>query len=240
MLWSQRSKTVKAGVSFAGLLGKVTIVFGILSFLVEGPERARQRHYQAWQLINGARNLPGEAGRSIAIGVLVDDHEMPDLDLTGVNFQGMNFQGAKMLGVDFTGARIDRADFSCKAGFFVSEYWFPTCSRCWETNLEGASFVNKSISRNKFDHSNLKYALLGGISTAAKNPEGVKWTSVECSSFVGADMQLVTIRGAFLKNNIFDYAKLQKSSWKGSTIDSNNSFVGAHLNQARWYGLRFF
>lgn len=235
-VWGRRSKTGKAVVSIAELLTKLTIFIGVLNYLVEGPERARQRHYQAWQLINGSGKSRGEAGRSIAIGVLVDDHiEMPDLDLTGGNFHDKNFQGAKMPGVDFTGATIDHANFSCKAGFFVSDEWFPPYSRCWETNLENASFVTMKISQNKFYHSNLKYAQFGGT------PQGASWrTSVESSCFVGADMYRVTIRDAFLTNNIFDYAKLQKSEWQRSTIGSNNSFVGAHLNQSRWYGLRFF
>jgi len=74
-VWTRRSRTVKAVVSIAELLGKLTIVAGILSFIIEAPERAKQRHYQAWQLINEVpRGSPGDAGRSIAIGVLVKDH----------------------------------------------------------------------------------------------------------------------------------------------------------------------
>src|SRR5271167_3861180 len=89
------SPTVKAAVSIATVLGKLTIFFGILSFILEAPDRAKQRHYQAWQLIDAARLHPGDAGRSIALGVLVgDQQEMRDLDLTNANLQGRILRSA--------------------------------------------------------------------------------------------------------------------------------------------------
>jgi uncharacterized protein YjbI with pentapeptide repeats len=228
--WLRRSKSVKTATSIAQLLGKLTIMVAILSFIFEAPERAKQRHYQAWQLINGARMSPGEAGRSIAIRVLVDDHvEMIDIDLTGGNFRGKNFQAADMPGVNFTNAKIDGANFSCKAGIFVNEYWFPAYSFCWITNLEGARFATESITGTYFDNANLKDAVLGGSSAGL--------TIVEGSSFLKADMRGITLQDTRLSNNVFSYAKLQNSRWLGGTIANKNMFVGANLQNARWYGL---
>lgn len=230
--WARGSKNVKAVVSLAELLGKLTIVIGVLSYISEAPERARQRHYQAWQLINGARKSPGEAGRSIAIGVLVADHEkMTDLDLSGGNFAGKDFRTGRLPGVNFTNAKLDGTKFSCKAGLFMSDHWLPSYSSCWITDLERARFATISISEVHFEDANLKDAILGGSSTGL--------TVIENSSFSRADMQNITVQDARLRNNTFSYAQMQNSKWLGGAILSQNQFVGANLKGARWYGVDF-
>jgi uncharacterized protein YjbI with pentapeptide repeats len=224
-----RSKVVKAIVSTATVFGKFAIVIGILNFIVEAPERAKQRHYQSWQLINGARQSPGEAGRSIAIGVLIDDHiEMADLDLSGGTFRKKNFQTAIMPGVDFTNAKIDGSDFSCKSGLYINEYWIPRYCWCWVTNLEVARFATTSLIDVKFVRADLNDAFIGGNSTI-----------IEKSRFMKAKMHGVTIQDSRLRDNNFNYTELQNSRWLGGTIISKNLFVGANLRDARWYGIEF-
>jgi uncharacterized protein YjbI with pentapeptide repeats len=234
--WVRRSKSIKAVRSIAELLGKLTIFVGILTFIVEAPERAKQRHYQAWQLINGARRSPGEAGRSIAIGVLVSDHiEMAELDLTDGSFRGKNFQSARMPGVNFSGAELDGANFSCKAGLFVSEYWFPTYHRCWVTHLEEANFNIKRINSIKFDHANLTTAVFGGKSNLPTD----RLTEISGSTFEKACMEGASIRTATLVNNSFTNANMRRSNWVSITLGSHNSFAGTDLSEARWQDVQF-
>ena len=57
--WLQ-TPTAKNILAFAEAAGKLTIVVGILSYIVEAPDRSKQHHYQAWQLINGARPRQGK------------------------------------------------------------------------------------------------------------------------------------------------------------------------------------
>jgi uncharacterized protein YjbI with pentapeptide repeats len=231
----RRSKNVKAVLSTAELLGKLTIVFGILSFIVEGPERAKQRHYQAWQLIDGARGHPGDAGRSIAIGVLVKDHEeIRELDLANANLKGRDLRSAMMPGVNFRDAKLDGANFSCIAGLYLSEYWLPRYSPCWVTNLEEAGFQT-DLTKIHFDHTDLKDAVLGGHAIQQKS----NFTSLFCSTFNEAHMEGAVIRNTVLVDNIFNQAKMHGSQWQESIIGSNNSFVGADLSSARWFGVDF-
>jgi uncharacterized protein YjbI with pentapeptide repeats len=229
--WMQSPK-VEGILSIAEKLGKLTIVVGILSYIWEAPERSKQRHYQAWQLINAARTSPGEAGRAIAIADLMADHtEMIELDLTRGNFMEMNFKSANMPGVNFSGARIDGAHFACKSGWFVSDHWIPAFDPCWTTNLEGAHIITSSITRVEFDDARLNDAILGG------SPEHP--TAIENNSFVRAQMQEVTVQASRLSNNDFSHACMKGSWWLGGTMGLKNAFVGADLTGARWYGLNF-
>ena len=136
-----------------------------------------------------------------------------------------------MPGADFSGAKLDGATFSCKAGFFLTEYWLPTYSSCWETNLQEARFVTGMIVNNDFDHAKLKDAIFGG------NANGL--TIVEQSRFFGADMSGVTFQTSWFIDNNFNDADMHDSKWQGGSIKSGNAFVKANLKSARWYGLEF-
>ena len=227
-----RTSTAKNILSIAEALGKLTVVVGILSYIIEAPERAKQQHYQAWQLINGARTSPGEAGRSIAIGVLVGDHvPLIDLDLKKGNFQDKDFRGAQMPGVDFTEANVDRVNFSCKTGFYVSEHWIPGFDYCLPTNLQAARFATERIIKANFDYANLKDATIGA------RKEGV--TTLEDTTFLHTTMSNTTIQTSKVRNATFDDADLQSSQWLGGDLLDKNSFIRANLKKARWYGLNF-
>jgi uncharacterized protein YjbI with pentapeptide repeats len=231
-MWPYESVAGKAILRTAKVLGQLAIYGAVFSYIYGAPERARQRHYQALILLHAATSFPAEK-RSLVARVLVHDREeIPGADLSGEDFTQMDFRGARMPGVRLTDAAIDGADFSCAAGFFVSDYWLRSSSRCTGrcTCLEGALIATKNIYRNKFDHANLQYATLGRMKTE---------TSVEDSSFLGAQMQGIVIQYARLKNNMFSRADMEKSKWLGGAILAGVSFVGANLSGARFYGLDF-
>ena len=154
--------------------------------------------------------------------MLVDDHvEMTDLDLTKGNYHHKDFRAAQMPGVDFTDAKVDGANFSCKARLFVSEHWFPSFSTCWVTNLEGARFATASVTGVKFDYANLKDAVIGGSTPG--------FTTVNDSTFVHTQMPGITIREARISNDTFNNADMQDSKWLGGRLLNKNLFIGADL-----------
>ena len=117
------STAATRAVSAAELLGKLTIFFGNLSFILEAPDRAKQRHYQAWELLNLASGHSGEAGRSIAFDVLVHDHQpMRNLDLKGATISELRLNVALMPGAVFDEATLYNVDWSCKAGVEIGDY----------------------------------------------------------------------------------------------------------------------
>jgi uncharacterized protein YjbI with pentapeptide repeats len=231
----RHSEPLKAVVRIAAILGKLTIFFGILSFLVEAPERAKQRHYQAWQLIDGARGHPGDAGRSIAFEVLVGDHQMMrDLDLTNANLQGRDLRSAIMPGVLFKNSKLIDVDFSCKRGVRLGDYWIPEFQ--WCSDLQEAQFQTDKITGVKFNGASLIGAVFGGVSDNTQRPVP---TTLSNSHFDEADMQGVSFNTTLLLNNTFKGTKNMKGIiWGQSAIKGDNSFVGADLSGARWHDIR--
>ncbi|MGT2501223.1 pentapeptide repeat-containing protein [Bradyrhizobium guangxiense] len=159
-IWTRRSPAARAIKTWAEYLGKLAVVLGVLGFISERPERAKQRYYQAWQLINAAKQSLGDAGRRVAIRDLIDDHvEMRGIELNNSGFEGMDFRSAIMPNADFTQARLKDANFSCKAGFYINDYWVPAFRFCWPTVLDSAELAT-TIS-NDFTHASLHKTRLG-------------------------------------------------------------------------------
>jgi uncharacterized protein YjbI with pentapeptide repeats len=231
--WSRRSSTAKAIRSIAEFIAKLTVVVGLLSFIIEAPDRAKQRHYQAWQLINGARGAPGDAGRRIAIADLIKDHvTLYELDLTGGNFEGMDFRSAIAPGLDLSNAKLTGADFSCRSGLFVTDHWLPMYSWCWNTNLEGSRIQTETTGVN-FSHANLKGAVLGG------KPDARVVIPFFHNNLSDAKIARGVIGSAWLIDNAFVHADMRDSGWITATIGSHNSFVGADLSDSLWQDVGF-
>src|SRR5258708_23008022 len=60
-------------------LGTFSILFGVILYFAEGGNREKQKHYQAWQVINTAQGKGGSGGRKEALQELATDH----IDLVG-------------------------------------------------------------------------------------------------------------------------------------------------------------
>src|SRR6266699_3248514 len=67
------------------------------------PDRQKQKHYQAWQVINTAQGKGGSGGRIEALHELNEDR----VPLVGVNVSSSFLQGLKL-----KDASLVRADFS--------------------------------------------------------------------------------------------------------------------------------
>jgi uncharacterized protein YjbI with pentapeptide repeats len=237
--WSRKSLTARAIRSIAEFIGKLTVVVGLLSFVIEAPDRAKQRHYQAWQLINGARGAPGDAGRRTAIADLIKDHvTMYELDLTGGNFEEMDFRSAIVPGLDLSKAKLNGADFSCRSGLFVTDYWWPTYSRCWKTNLEGARIQTETYHVN-FSNANLRGAVLGGEQSKTRGPNEREIIPFFGNILTDANFERGVIGSAWLIDNAFVHADMRHSVWITATIGSHNSFVGTDLSDSIWQDVEF-
>jgi uncharacterized protein YjbI with pentapeptide repeats len=247
--WLKTSPTGKAVRSWAEFLGKLTVVAGILGFILEAPQRAKQRHYQAWQLINLAGTSRADAGRRIAIRDLINDHvEMAWIDLRGAFLGDMDFRSARMPFSDFTDAGIAKADFSCRAGLYVSEYWTPSFSFCWVTVLHDARFWTE-VDGVKFTRADMKRASLGYTPTSEQRgwlssgmtipPPTAEVRSIHDSTFDDANMEQSFFVNAGLSRNSFKHTKMSGVTLFNVNIGGANSFAGADLSDARFYGVTF-
>jgi uncharacterized protein YjbI with pentapeptide repeats len=97
-------------------LGTLSILLGVILYFAESGDRDKQKHYQAWQVINTAQGKGGSGGRREALQELAADRidlvgvDVSDAFLQGVRLSGANLARASFRGADVRSAVFDRAD----------------------------------------------------------------------------------------------------------------------------------
>jgi len=158
-------------LNWVGLFVRVGTAFSLLIavifYFIESDSRIKQKHYQAWQVINSAQNKRGSGGRIQALEELNKDH----ISLAGVNLsyaylRGINLQNADLMNANFQGANL------CDANFKGSNLWNANLqgTNLWNVefqranlkgaNLEGAELWNADLQEANLGGANLKGAML--------------------------------------------------------------------------------
>jgi hypothetical protein len=81
---------------------RLGIVVAIIFYFAESGSRTKQRHYQAWQVINTAQGKGGSGGRVEALEELLEDK---------VSLVGVDVSDAYLFGIRLDKARLDRSNF---------------------------------------------------------------------------------------------------------------------------------
>src|ERR1700761_9324041 len=84
-------------------LGSFSILIAVIFYFTESGDRLKQKHYQAWQVINTAQGMGGSGGRIDAL---------QELDEDGVPLVGVDVSDAFLQGIDLSGADLGRSNFS--------------------------------------------------------------------------------------------------------------------------------
>jgi len=113
-------------------LGTFSIIIGVVFYSAELGDRIKQKHYQAWQVINTARGKGGSGGRIEAL-------------------QELNADGVPLVGIDLSDAflqavRLNHADL--------------TCSNFGSADLRDGSFVGAKLAYATFNTANLRGTML--------------------------------------------------------------------------------
>ncbi len=83
-------------------LGSLSILIAVIFYFAESKDRVKQRHYQAWQVINTAQGKGGSGGRIEALQELLED---------GVPLTGVDVENAFLYGIKLERASLMRANF---------------------------------------------------------------------------------------------------------------------------------
>jgi hypothetical protein len=139
-------------------LGSFSILFAVIFYFADAPNRLKQKHYQAWQVINTAQGKGGNGGRIDALQELNDDRvaligvNVADAYLEGVRLEKVrgrraNFSGADLRHSRFTQAGLEDADLR-------------------EANLRGADLGECDLSGSQMDDVDLFQANLAKADVA--------------------------------------------------------------------------
>src|ERR1700677_4558061 len=97
-------------------LGSFSILFAAIFYFVGASDRLKQKHYQAWQVINTAQGKGGNGGRIDALQELNADRvSLTGVDIAGAFLQGLqlrraNLVRAKMAAADVRGSDLEECD----------------------------------------------------------------------------------------------------------------------------------
>ena len=172
--------------------GSFSILFAVVLYFVEEPQRQKMKHYEAWQVINSAQGKGGNGGRFDALEDLNHDHiSFVGIDLSNASLEGIalpraELRRAEMAYTDLMNSNLSRADLDLGNLYYAnlrnSDLSDTNLSESdlRQADLTGAMLHNANLDLVKFDDADLTNADLSGIAN---------WKSI--THFSGANIHAV-------------------------------------------------
>src|ERR1017187_8190858 len=92
-------------------LGTFSVLIAVIFYFKEAPDRVKQRHYQAWQVINTAQGKGGSGGRIEALQELNEDKiQLVGVDVSSAFLQGIHLERANLLRADLSATDLRGSD----------------------------------------------------------------------------------------------------------------------------------
>src|SRR5215468_8531115 len=92
-------------------LGTFSVLVAVIFYFAESGNRIKQKHYQAWQVINTAQGKGGSGGRVEALQELnADKVPLVGVDVSSAFLQGLKLEQANLLRSDFSAADLRSSD----------------------------------------------------------------------------------------------------------------------------------
>jgi uncharacterized protein YjbI with pentapeptide repeats len=140
-------------------LGRFSVLIAVVLYFSESGDRLKQKHYQAWQVINTAQGKGGSGGRIEALQELnADKVPLVGVDASSAFLQGVQLERASLLRSDFSSADLRGSNF--KSADLTNANLHSANFR--GSDLEYASFENADMSEVDLWGSNLTGAKLDG------------------------------------------------------------------------------
>ena len=156
-------------------LGSFSILLGVIFYFSESGDRLKQKHYQAWQVINTAQGKGGSGGRIEAL---------QELNLDGVPLVGVNAAGAFLQGIRLRGANLLRANLE------AADLRDSNLEAC---DLEYASLRSANLRQGNLRGVNLRHADLGDSDLVNASLEAADLAG---ANLANADLRHVNLAGA--------------------------------------------
>jgi len=162
-------------------LSVLSVLFAVIFYFAESGDRQKQKHYQAWQVINTAQGKGGSGGRIEALQELNLDR----VPLVGVDAAGAFLQGIQLRGANLFRAGLEAADLR-DSNLEASDLQY--------ANLRSANFRQANLSRTKLagvvlqdadlvnadlHQADLRGANLENADLRNANLQGIQWTNIK-------------------------------------------------------------
>jgi hypothetical protein len=135
-------------------LGSFSVLVAVLFYFSESGDRIKQRHYQAWQVIDTAQGKGGSGGRIEALQELnADKVPLVGVDVSSAFLQGLDLHGANLLRSDFSSADLRNGNLS-QVNF--------TLANLNSANLRGATLDRANLAQADLRNADLNSTSLVG------------------------------------------------------------------------------
>src|ERR1700739_873727 len=131
-------------------LGSFGVLIAVIFYFAESGDRLKQKHYQAWQVINSAQGKGGSGGRIEAL---------EELNVDGVSLVGVDLSTAFLQGIQLKKANLARANFDAadaRDANFESARIDDATLR--SANLRSAKLIKTSLRGSTLDDADLSGA----------------------------------------------------------------------------------
>lgn len=163
-----------------------SVLVAVIFYFSESGARVKQRHYQAWQVVNTSQGKGGSGGRIEALQELNADR----VDLVGVDVSGAYLQGIRL-----EKARLVRANFSA--------------ADAREANLPSADLTDADLRSANFRGGNLSQAILQGANFDESDLNGADLTG---TNLAGASFNDADFTGADLRDARWEHIVAMKNA----------------------------
>ena len=179
-------------------LGTLSLLLAVISYFAESGNRIKQKHYQAWQVINSAQAKGGSGGRIDAleelhkvgvplVGVDVSGAFLQGINLSGANLLRANIRAADVRGGNFNGAQMEYIDLT-SANFRDASLQ--------KANLRNATLQDADLTGANLSEADLEEANLAKADLRKSDWRNAKWQKIE-------DLKLANVFG--IKNPPADF-----------------------------------
>jgi BTB/POZ domain-containing protein KCTD9 len=203
LLWKS---ILKNKAIIGSTLTAVPLIIGVGRYVWDAPQREKQAHYQAWQIINSAKTLEGSsAGRIDALQDLVKD----DVSLERIDIRNAQLGSIKLPNANLSEAKLNKANLN-------------------NANLSEAKLNNANLNNANLSEAKLNNAKLNNAKLVYADLSGVKLHGAEIGS---ADLSEAKLNNAHLNGANLNGANLNHASLIGSELIFTN-LMDADLSSA--------
>ena len=158
-----------------GYLERFGVLVAVIFYFGESGDRLKQKHYQAWQVINSAEGKGGNGGRIEAL---------EELNADGVSLVGVDLSSAFLQGVNLKEGMLERATLE---GADARD------AELRGADLENASLRNANLRGARLDGADLRGSILvdADLNGAQLNGADLSGANLE-----NADLRDTDLRGA--------------------------------------------
>src|SRR6516164_5342017 len=169
-------------VALLQYLGSFPIIFAAAIYFSGAPGRVKQKHYQAWQVINMEEGKGGNGGRIDALEELNRDRiSLIGINVAGAYLRGLQLRAAQARGASFASANLRDANFQ-DAGLSDVDLHYANLrnANLRDCNLSGATLDNADFAGTDLSGANLAATTLNRADFRHANLDHIRnWQNIK-------------------------------------------------------------